>query len=89
MGGQFIELQAGQTLEGYMFFAYFSNRTDAEQFVKSLANIKELYSQQMEGGKFIAKFHPKSLIPLAAETPRAKSLLKICSAKLQVILKLH
>jgi hypothetical protein len=53
MGGQFIELQAGQTLEGYMFFAYFSNRTDAEQFVKSLANIKEygiMAIQPADGG---------------------------------------
>lgn len=39
--GEFIELQVGQTIEGYISFAYFSDREDAERFVKSLANIKE------------------------------------------------
>ena len=52
-GGQFIELQAGQSTEGYALVAYFSDRADAEQFAKSLANIKEygtMAIQPTDGG---------------------------------------
>ena len=59
--GEFIELPWGQTIEGYTFFAYRSDREDAERFVKSLANIEEygiMAIQPGDGGWLIYREIP-------------------------------
>lgn len=39
-GGEFIELERGEMVEGYTPFAWYRDKEDAERFVKSRANIK-------------------------------------------------
>jgi len=60
-GGEFIELERGQTIEGYISFAWYSDRENAERFVKSLANIKEygiMAIQPEDDGWQIYQKHP-------------------------------